>query len=131
LTLEEFRIAVRNVFCYLRPGGTFRLVLPDLEQLIKVYMTDGTPGAASRFMRDSYLGEQALSRGVRALPTALFGRSRHLWMWDYKGIAEQLAAAGYTDIRRAELGDSSDPRFNEVESEGRWTNCLGVDCKRP
>jgi hypothetical protein len=52
-------------------------------------------------------------------------------MWDYKGIAEQLAAAGYTDIRRAELGDSSDPRFNEVESEGRWTNCLGVDCKRP
>ena len=131
LTLEEFRLAIRNVFSYLRPGGTFRLVLPDLEQLIKVYMTDGTPGAASRFMRESYLGEQALSRGLGALPTALFGRSRHLWMWDYKGIAEQLAAAGYTDIRRAQLGDSSDPRFSEVESEGRWTNCLGVDCKRP
>ena len=35
MTLDEFRLALRNVFSYLRPGGTFRLVLPDLEQLIR------------------------------------------------------------------------------------------------
>ena len=117
MTLDEFRLAIRNIFTYLRPGGTFRMVLPDLEQLISAYTNDGTPGAASRFMQDSYLGEQSLPRGLMALPAALFGRSRHLWMWDYKGIAEQLAAAGFTDIRRAQLGDSPDPRFKEVESE--------------
>lgn len=131
MTLEEFRVAIRNVFSYLRPGGTFRLVLPDLEQLITSYVNDPSPEAASRFMRESYLGEANLSRGLKAMPAALFGRSRHLWMWDYKGIAEQLAEAGFTDIRRAQLGDSPDPRFAEVESEGRWTDCLGVDCKRP
>lgn len=131
MTLEEFRIAIRNVFHYLRPGGTFRLVLPDLEQLIKSYVNDSSPEASSHFMRESYLGESSLARGLRAMPTALFGRSRHLWMWDYKGIAEQLAGAGFTDIRRAQLGDSPDARFQEVESEGRWTDCLGVNCKRP
>lgn len=130
MTLEEFRITIRNVFSYLRPGGTFRLVLPDLEQLVNSYVNDPSPEAASRFMRESYLGEASLSRGIKAMPIALFGRSRHLWMWDYKGIAEQLAEAGFTDIRRAQIGDSPDPRFREVESEGRWENCLGVDCKR-
>ncbi len=91
MTLDEFRIAIRNVFSYLRPGGTFRLVLPDLEQLIRSYVNDPASDACSRFMQESYLGEKAISRGVRSLPTALFGRARHLWMWDYKGMAEQLA----------------------------------------
>jgi predicted SAM-dependent methyltransferase len=131
MTLEEFRVAIRNVFNYLRPGGTFRLVLPDLEQLIRSYVDDPSSEASSRFMRQSYLGEASLARGLKAMPTALFGRSRHLWMWDYKGMAEQLAEAGFTDIRRAQIGDSPDPHFSEVESEGRWTDCLGVECKRP
>jgi hypothetical protein len=52
-------------------------------------------------------------------------------MWDYKGMAAQLAEAGFTDIRRAQMGDSPDPRFKEVESDYRWKDCLGVDCKRP
>ena len=131
MTLDEFRITIRNVFSYLRPGGTFRLVLPDLEQLIKGYVDDPSPEAASRFMRQSYLGEASLPRGLKAMPAALFGRSRHLWMWDYKGMAEQLAEAGFTDIRRAQIGDSTDPRFGEVEDEGRWIDCLGVECQRP
>ena len=52
-------------------------------------------------------------------------------MWDYKGLAEELAAAGFTDIRRAQMGDSPDERFKDVESIERWPDCLGVDCKRP
>jgi predicted SAM-dependent methyltransferase len=131
MSLDELRVALRNVFSYLRPGGTFRLVVPDLEQLIKTYLADPGAGAASRFMQDSYLGEKNVTRGLNAMPSALFGRARHLWMWDYKGMAEELAAAGFTSIRRAQFGDSSDPHFQNVESEGRWTDCLGIECKRP
>src|SRR3984893_14180091 len=57
MTLDEFRVAIKNVFSYLRPGGTFRLVLPDLEQLIGLYTGDPTPAACSRFMQESWLGE--------------------------------------------------------------------------
>ena len=131
MSLDEMRIAIRNVFSYLRPGGTFRLVVPDLEQLIKTYLADSAAGAASRFMRDSYLGEKNITRGLKAMPTSLFGRSRHLWMWDYKGMAEELEAAGFPSVRRAQFGDSPDPHFQNVESEGRWTDCLGIECKRP
>lgn len=131
MALDEFRIALRNVFSYLRPGGTFRLVLPDLEQLIGIYTGDPTPAACSRFMQEAWLGETTIPRGLKSVPAAVFGRARHLWMWDYKGMASQLAEAGFTDIRRAQMGDSPDPRFKEVESDYRWKDCLGVDCKRP
>jgi predicted SAM-dependent methyltransferase len=131
MTLEEFRTTVRNVFHYLRPQGTFRMVLPDLEQLANTYIADQNSEAASRFMQQAHLGDKNGSRGLRALPAALFGRSRHLWMWDYKGIQKELAEAGFVEIRRAEFGDASDPKFRDVEDEGRWVECLGVDCKRP
>jgi hypothetical protein len=131
MTLDEFRVAIRNVFSYLRPGGTFRLVLPDLEQLIGLYTGDPTPAACSRFMQESWLGETATPRGLRSIPTAVFGRARHLWMWDYKGMEQELTDAGFTGIRRAQMGDSPDPRFKDVESDYRWKDCLGVDCKRP
>lgn len=130
MALNEFRTTLRNVFAYLRPGGTFRLVVPDLEHLAKTYLNDPEAGAVSRFMQDSFLGEESTARGLRSLPTALFGRSRHLWMWDYKGMKDELEKAGFTDVRRARFGDASDPHFNQVESEGRWKDCLGMECRR-
>lgn len=131
LSLDELRKVLRNVFQYLCHGGTFRLVVPDLEQLIKTYVADPDAGAASRFMQESFLGEASVTRGIKSMPTALFGRSRHLWMWDYKGMEQELMAVGFTDIRRAQFGDSPDPYFALVESEGRWKDCLGIECKRP
>jgi len=130
LSLEEFRIAIRNVLHYLQPGGYFRLVVPDLESLMKEYFLDPRADASSRFMETSHLGEARCLRGPRGALVSTFGRSKHRWMWDYKAIESELAAADFVDIRRARFGDSSDPRFKDVESEGRWERCLGVECRR-
>ncbi len=131
LSLDEFRIALRNVYSYLAPGGVFRLVVPDLESLARRYLDNPDPDAASRFMEESYLGEKATVRGMSALPRMLFGRSKHFWMWDYKNFELELRAAGFTSIRRAAFGDSPDPNFTDVESPGRWEDCLGIECIRP
>jgi predicted SAM-dependent methyltransferase len=131
LSLDNFRATLRNTFTILEPGGTFRLVLPDLEHLLRTYMESDDPEAASRFMRESYLGTESHSRGFTKFAKSLFGRSAHLWMWDEKNMKKELAEAGFTAIRRAHFGDNPDPRFREVESSGRWENCLGMECKRP
>ncbi len=131
LALNEFRQTLRNVYSYLAPGGTFRFVLPDLEWLAKTYLQSSDSEAASRFMRDSYLGVDQQSGGASGVMKLLFGRSAHLWMWDYKNMARELEAAGFTSIRRARFQDNPDPRFQEVEDLGRWENCLGVECRRP
>ena len=131
LALEDCRKALRHVLTYLVPGGVYRFVVPDLEFYLQNYLASEEPGAASTFMADTYLGEREGARGLRSLPRALFGRSQHLWMWDYKNFAHELADAGFTAIRRAQFGDSGDAAFAAVEDEGRWLNCLGIECRRP
>ena len=124
LALNEFRATLRNVFSYLAPAGTFRFVLPDLEWLAKSYVNSNDAEAASHFMRDSYLGVDQQRGGASGFMKLIFGRSAHLWMWDYKNMARELEAAGFVNIRRAQMHDNPDPRFQEVEDVGRWENCL-------
>jgi len=131
LALSEFRRTIRNVYSYLVSDGTFRLVVPDIEYLIKQYVADPAPDAASKFMEQAHLGEDNKPQGIRSLPQLIFGRSKHLWMWDFKNIAQELQEAGFVGVRRAAFNDSDDERFKEVENLGRWENCLGVECKKP
>jgi len=131
LALNECRKTMLNVYSYLLPGGTFRFVLPDLEWLAKRYVYSSEIEAASRFMRESALGIDQQRGGASGILKRLFGRSSHLWMWDYKNMAYELEAVGFTAIRRAQCRDNPDPRFQEIEDFGRWENCLGVECRKP
>jgi predicted SAM-dependent methyltransferase len=107
LALAEFRTTIRNVFGYLRPSGIFRMVLPDLEYIVKRYNATEDPSAAIRLMDE--IGERNPQHGFRSAMRLLFGRSRHLWMWDFKAIAKELEQAGFVSIRRAYFRDSVDP----------------------
>jgi predicted SAM-dependent methyltransferase len=131
LALEELRLAVRNVYRYLQPAGIFRMVLPDLEYLARSYVADERAEAASHFMEASLLGTKVQRRGLAGLAQMLFGRSQHLWMWDYKSLSRELEAVGLVQVRRAHLGDSTDMRFRDVEDPGRWEECLGIECSKP
>lgn len=131
LSLEDFRIALRNTFGILRPGGVFRLVVPDLEFLARAYIDDPSNEAAHRFMRETCLGHETRSRGLRGIVLGWIGNSAHLWMWDHKAMHKELADAGFVGIRRAHLGDSHLPEFQAVENPERWKDCLGMECRRP
>ncbi|MBP6506847.1 MAG: methyltransferase domain-containing protein [Opitutaceae bacterium] len=131
LALDEFRAALCHTFAMLKPGGVFRFVLPDLEFMIQEYVKDPRPLAAHTFMDQSMLGVPVRSRGLAGFLKGWLGGSAHLWMWDYKAMAHELTAAGFTDIRRAAYGDAVDRMFDAVETIDRWTNCLGVQCRRP
>ncbi len=102
-----------------------------MEYIAKAYVASERADAVLTFMRDAHLGEAHKSRGWADKAKSLFGRSQHLTMWDYKGMAAELEAAGFTGIRRATFHDAEDARFLEVEDPGRWENCLGVECRRP
>ena len=131
LSLADCRQTLRNVFGYLEPGGAFRLVVPDLEHLARTYVNTPEATASHTFMVEAHLGEQSTPRGLPNLARVLFGRSQHLWMWDFKSLGAELAAAGFTGIRRAHFGDSPDPHFGLVEDPGRWRDALGMECHRP
>lgn len=131
LALEDCKTALRQTKRILRPGGIFRLVLPDLDYSIKLYLANSASDAAHEFLRETLLGLERRPRRIRDFIFAWLGNERHLWMWDYRSIELELMHAGFVDIRRASCGDSTDPKFQEVEDQLRWDNCVGVDCRSP
>ena len=130
LALEDFRVALRNTLRYLRSGGCFRAVVPDLRVFAQEYVASEDASAASRFMERSLLGSRERARGLLPRLRALVGNSGHLWMWDYPALRQELLAAGFATVRRAYFGDSEDRRFAEVEEAGRWEDAVGVECTR-
>ncbi len=130
LPLDDFHIALEHTFEYLKPGGTFRFVLPDLEQLARSYFADNDPLASSRFMEASGLGKKCRARGLQGFVAEWLGNSAHLWMWDEKAMTEQLRKHGFRDVRRASFGDADDRTFDAVEDKGRFEGCLAMQCRR-
>lgn len=130
LALDEFDVTLGNVFRYLQPGGTFRLVLPDLEQLARDYLASQEENAAAQFMGNSYLGVKTRPRGLSGLVRTWLGNSAHLWMWDERSLGAKLRAHGFKEVRRAAFGDAEDKKFNEVEDAGRFANCLAMQCRK-
>jgi len=131
LALSDFRIALINTYKILKPGATFRLVVPDLHSSVQKYLESPSPDASHEFLKETCLGEESRPRSLRGFVTSWLGNSRHLWMWDFKSIVQELATAGFVDIRRAAFGDSRDPKFASVEAKDRWDDCLGVECRKP
>jgi SAM-dependent methyltransferase len=123
LALADVGLALGNTFRMLKPGGIFRLIVPDLEIRARKYlaMTErGEGGANSWLMRASTLGQERRPRGVVGFARALFGHSAHLWMWDEPSLRESLRRAGFTDIRRCKFNDSADAAFRLVEDRARF-----------
>lgn len=130
LALDDFRVAIRNTHRYLKPGGIFRLIVPDLEQCARGYLSAQDPGAASRYMGYTHTGRKSRPQGLIGLLREHFGNSHHLWMWDYKGIAQELSEAGFVGIRRYAFGDDKSPAFREVEIKDRFDDSVAVECTR-
>ncbi len=131
LALEDMRRALANTLKLLKPGGVFRMVLPDMEFEARRYLENPDTDAVSQFMEATYLGSRTRARTLKQKLTQQLGNSSHLWMWDYKGLADELARTGFTDIRRAGFGDSGIAAFSDVEIENRWVNGLGIECRKP
>jgi SAM-dependent methyltransferase len=130
--------ALRNSFRILRPGGTFRLIVPDLFSRATHYIQASNgldPTAADHFMLSSGLGTEREATGLVDRISQTFGSSRHLWMWDEPAMTKALRDIGFTDIRRCSFGDSGDTNFGTVENATRFVNGsiveLAVECKKP
>lgn len=131
LSLDDLRVALKNTMKVMKPGSIFRMVLPDLEFYAKKYvesLNSGNAAASHDFMFDTMLGIKSRSKGIRELLSNSLGNSHHLWMWDYLSLSNELRDLGFKEIRRCNFGDCKDKIFNFVEDEGRFINCLGIEC---
>lgn len=131
LALDDCDAALANSLRYLKPGGIFRLVVPDFAAHVRAYCEDGSENGAIGFLDSTALGRRQRPRGIHGLVQAWMGNSAHLWMWDESSLAARLRQHGFVNIRRAAYGDSDDPRFAGVENPDRFIDALALQCVRP
>lgn len=123
LSLEDMREALANTFRILAPGGTFRLIVPDLQGRANRYVAaagNASPDAAVQFVRSTLLGQERRPQTPLQYLRHLVGGSMHLWMWDLHSMSAELSRAGFVHIRRCEFGDAADPMFAKVERKDRF-----------
>ena len=130
LAFEDCFSALQNTYNILKPEGLFRLVMPDLQNLINVYgkqKESGDYNAATYFMSVSQIGTESRPRGIRAIIESTFGNRKHLWLWDNESIIFELHKIGFKDIRKCDFGDSSDKMFKLVEDSKRFETAIALE----
>ncbi|HJR88675.1 MAG TPA: methyltransferase domain-containing protein [Aeromicrobium sp.] len=118
----------------LKPGGVQRIVVPDLERLVRAYLDDleaSVNGSADPMQHDRFVSafvEQMVRREAsgssqqspmrRRAENALLGDARkrgetHQWMWDRVNIAATLGAAGFQEFAVVDYQTSRIPDWPE------------------
>ncbi|MBD78443.1 MAG: methyltransferase type 11 [Crocinitomicaceae bacterium] len=133
LSFDDYHTALENSYKVLKPGGTFRLIMPDLEFMVQSYMEKkklGNDEASTEFIRDTYMVEESRKRGLRAIAEQVLGNSRHLWLWDNSSTIASLEKVGFKDIRKCKFNDSADEMFKLVEEEDRFIGCVSLEMSK-
>ena len=133
LGLKELRTAVRKTREYLKNGGLFRVVLPDLNLYVRKYIhrkERGEKKACLTFLEEINLGFNEKPRSVLELLRFRLSHSRHLWMWDSDALSEELLEAGFQRVRRCGFGDSRDGMFRLVEREDRFADSFALEAEK-
>jgi Methyltransferase domain len=135
LTLADFDLALTNIYNYLQPEGTLRIIVPDLESYIHKYAAqknnqNTAATAAYVFMTESFLGEQDSRKTFLQRFKSIFSNSRHQWMWDEQSLTSALTKHGFKNIKKCGYGQWADPRFELVERKDRHDDAICLEATK-
>jgi ubiquinone/menaquinone biosynthesis C-methylase UbiE len=131
LSLDDFRLSLKNTLGILQPGGIFRCVLPDLEMATRNYINEldkGNKEASIEYISNILMGLKSRPKGIKRIAESVFGNAHHLWMWDKYSLAAELEKAGFKNIRVCNFNDSEDAMFTHVEDRTRFYSAIALQC---
>lgn len=97
----------------LKPGGLFRLVVPDLAYHAQLYL-DRT----RRLLEEQRLDRSAHDAFLNTVHGGYLDRRRsaHYYMYDWPTLALLLGETGFCEIRRRSFQESDDPELGRLDN---------------
>lgn len=128
LDRQEARAFLAECHRVLVPGGTLRLVVPDLRLLLTDYLADGD---ADAFVAKTLLGRtrpKSLGARLRAL---IVGDREHHWMYDGPSLVALVTEMGYAKAQVLPPGTTGIPEPGHLDLAERSDESVYVEARRP
>ena len=118
---EAGQFMLKECYRVLRPGGLIRIVTPDLATIMALYADDLSPKQREyiAYMSQRFIPE-APEMSQTFVINAFFRMWGHQFIFDEKRLVSCLKTAGFSDIQRRRLGDSSNPALSNLENVQRY-----------
>ena len=113
--LEGGRRFLAEAHRCLRPGGTIRLVTPDVRHHVELYLQGidvQQDELAEEYRKLGVVIEHPID--ILRTPIGEFGHHSG-YVYDFETLEDELLRAGFCDVRRMPLGQSEDPRLQGLE----------------
>jgi SAM-dependent methyltransferase len=121
-TGPEALAVAKECFRVLAPKGILRVVVPDLDFIVREYLADPSPQAAQNF-----LSRLSLNHSIHDI---IHPGSNHSQMFDGKALVHLLREAGFQSPAVSSFGTSGIPEIAQLDLEVRRGESLYVEaCK--
>ncbi|WP_334090643.1 hypothetical protein [Helicobacter typhlonius] len=115
--IMDFQRYLREIFRILKPNGTIRLSVPDLELNIQQYLNAKKQDSTQRALASEY---------IRKLTQEYL----HLSVWDYDRLAYTLEAVGFVDIQHSSFNNGRDTLLL-FDAKERSFSSLYIEASKP
>ncbi len=116
LSIEEGLRTLRDFKRILKPNGTLRIAMPDLENSVKDYFNpDWKDNPTLKKYGLDFIKTKAEKINIS------FRWWGHKWLYDWEELERRLKEAGFTDIKRCKLRESKKEELRNLETREEST----------
>jgi predicted SAM-dependent methyltransferase len=110
---------LHECFRILKPGSKIRLATPDLNFLVRIYSSQRSE-LEERYVK--WIAESSFPHAQTALSVLTinqwFRGFGHRFIYDYETLEHSLVGAGFSNVKRYNVGESDDVNLCDIERHG-------------